>query len=198
MRFFKNNYDTIIKLLVNQIGVAILTFFLYTAAGAIKTDDSTGLTIKVAISIFGILFYYVLIYNIAWEIGAKDKIRVDGGRATATPGKGIRLGLYANITNFAVIGLAAIVLTVYIISKADYLYSFFAVLNFIFRFFVSMYLGIIQAICHSYSAFTDMYFLAQTLCFLIFSVISAIVVHISYTLGFKDYRFIKQKKTAKK
>jgi len=198
MRFFKNNYDTVIKLLINQIGVAILTFFLYTAAGAIKTDEGTGLTIKIAISIFGILFYYVLIYNIAWEIGAKDKIRVDGGRAIATPGKGIRLGIYANLTNFVVIGLAAILLTIYIISGAEYLYSFFAVLNFIFRFFVSMYLGVIQAICQSYSEFTNMYFLAQTLCFLIFSLISSIVIHVSYTLGFKDYRFIKQKKTARR
>ena len=116
---------------------------------------------------------------------------------TAEPGKGIRLGMYANLTNFIVVGLATILLVLYMITKAEWLYSFFAVLNFIFRFFVSMYLGVIQALCQSYSAFSDMYFLAQTLCFMIFAIISAILIHLAYALGYKDYRIIKSKKANK-
>ena len=194
MKFFKENFDVILKLLINQVGVALLTFFLYTAAGGIISEGSLGLIIKVAISIFGILFYFALVYNIAWEIGAKDKIRIDGNKMLPTPKKGVLLGLFANSTNIIVIGFATVIFILYVLTDAQWLFSVYAVLNFIYRFFISMYLGVIQAICSPYAEHhTELYTVSQCVCFLIFSFISTIVIHFSYTMGTKDIRIFGSK-----
>ena len=190
MHFLKNNIDTIVKLMINQTGVAIFAFFLYTAAGAISTEEGISLAIKIAISVFAIIFYLVLIYNIAWEIGAKDKIKIDSKRLERAPYKGLFIGLYANALNFIVIGTALVLIGIYMSNGSDAIYSAFAVLNFIFRFFVSMYLGVIQGICKPFEADQNLYYLLQTLGFLIFSVLSAFAIHFSYILGLNDWRLI--------
>ena len=38
-----------------------------------------------ASSIFSILFYLMLLYTVGWDIGARDKIRIDGGRMKPFP-----------------------------------------------------------------------------------------------------------------
>ncbi|MBQ9070243.1 MAG: hypothetical protein IJY23_02720 [Clostridia bacterium] len=190
MRFFKDNLDSIVKLYINQIGVAIFSIFIYTAAGSFTDDGKSSLLVKVLISVFAILFYFVLIYNVAWEIGAKDKIRIDGGRAEMKKSKGILLGLYANIPNFVVVGIAFILFAVYMMSGAEGLKSTFAVLNLIFRLFISMYLGLIQALTSGISENVDLSYLIQTLLYLVFSVIAALITHVSYLLGLKDFRIL--------
>ena len=190
MRFFKNNLDIISKLMINQVGVAIFSFFLYTAAGAINADSTISLTIKISISAFAIVFYLVLIYNIVWEVGAKDKIKIDGKRLQRTPQKGILLGIFANIGNFAVIGSALVLMLIYMNTGVEALNSVFAVLNFIFRFFVAMYLGVIQGICSPFAADKNLYYLTQTIAFLVFSILSALAIHLSYIMGLNDWRII--------
>ena len=197
MRFFKDNLDSIVKLYINQIGVAIFAFFLYTAAGAISENGTTTLLMKVLISVFAVLFYFVLIYNVAWEIGAKDKIRIDGGRMERKDSKGIYLGLWANVPNFVVIGIAFLLFALYMAFDAEGLKTFFAILNLIFRFFVSMYLGLIQGITSSFADDVDLTYLVQTLLFLVFSLVSALITHVSYILGLKDFRFFPPSKQQK-
>lgn len=191
MRFLKNNFDSILKLFINQIGVAIFSFFLYTAAAAISTDASVSLIIKISISVFSILFYFVLIYNVTWEIGAKDKIRIDAKRIERNSSKGIGLGIFANAVNFIVIGCALFLYIFYLLFDWSWAYKIFVVLNAIFRIFVSMYLGVVQGICSSFAGNTELYYLVQTILFLVFSVISAIAIHLSYLVGLADFRLIK-------
>ena len=195
MRFFKNNSDNIIKLFINQIGVAIFSMFLYTAAGAINSNDGTRLIIKVMISVFAIAFYFVLIYTVTWEIGAKDKIRIDGGRMEPEEKKGVLLGLYANAFNVAVIGIAIILYSVFLISGAEGFRSAFAILNLIFRFFASMYLGMIQLITASITD-ENMLYLIQTVLFFVFSFFTPFVSWLGYKLGRRDFRLFPQ--TSKK
>ena len=197
MRFLKENFDSIIKLLVNQIGIAIFAFFLYTAAPEINTDPSTALLIKVLISLFSVIFYFALIYNVTWEIGAKDKIRIDAGRVVNNPLKGLWLGLFANATNFIVIGLSLILFCIYLLGGPGAFYSIFLVLNAIFRIFVSMYLGMIQGIFASFADNTDLYYLLQTIGFLVFSLLSALFIFVSYIMGLKDYRIFGKKNNTK-
>ena len=192
MRFFKNNYDTIIKLLVNQIGVAILTFFLYTAAGAIKTDDTNGLIIKVAISIFGILFYFVLIYNIAWEIGAKDKIRIDGGKMEKFPLKGFLMGLVSNSPNFVLCGLGIVFMGIYLSGGAEWTSVVFALLNPFFAFIESMYLGIIINLIpvaeDSTAHLSNVVYFNRAIAYFCMPFISVATITIGYWLGSNDFR----------
>ena len=184
MRFLKEHSETVIKLFINQIGIAIFAFFLYTAAGALQSEkESASLTVQVIISAFSIIFYFVLLYNIMWEIGGKDKIRIDAGRQERRASKGILLGLFANAFNFIIVGIALIFISLYMITKATWLMSIFAVLNAIFRIFVSMYLGVIMGLTSSVTQNTELYYLLQTIGFILFSFVSAAVIHLSYVMG---------------
>ena len=194
MRFIKEHSDTIVKLMINQIGIAIFAFFLYTAAGALKIENSdTAMLVKVGISVFSIIFYFVLLYYIMWEIGGKDKIRIDAGRLEAQHSKGIIIGLAANSLNFIIIGVSVICLAVYMMSGAEWLMSIFGVLNAIYRIFVSMYLGAIMGITASFADNTEVYYLLQSIGFLAFSLISALIIHLSYLMGLNNKRLFSGK-----
>lgn len=196
MRFLKENTESIVKLFINQIGIAIFSMFMILAAYAIGNKSGNAAAISIFISIFSMIFYYVLIYNVAWEIGAKDKIRIDGGRLEKKTSKGILLGIYANIPNIIVIGTAILLFVIYMLGGGEWLKSCFAVLNFVFRFFVSMYLGLIQGIT-SGIANENVSYLVQSILFLVFSLISSVVIHISYILGLRDFRFFPNQKLTK-
>ena len=220
MRFFKENSESIIKLYINQIGIAIFAMFLYTAAGALSEKITDSLAMKILISVFSVAFYFVLVYNVAWEIGAKDKIRIDGKRATSrmrgetdttdadqdnsqsanpykkTEKKGILLGIFANVPNFVIVGISIILSALYIATEAEVLKTIFAILNFLFRFFLSMYLGVIQGMTASIADENTM-FLIQTVLFFAFSALAAVITHVSYVLGLKDFRFFATPKAKK-
>ena len=139
-----------------------------------------------------------MIYNVAWEIGAKDKIRIDAGRMERTPEKGILMGLYANIPNILFWGVAALFLVIRIISGAEWAWSIFGVMNMILRLFISIYLGIVMGISAPFEANTEIYYLIQTIGFIAFSFISVGIIHLSYILGLKDFRLFGKTPSSKK
>lgn len=91
--YIKNNSRIITKLILNQVGAAILGITLTSAAA--KSD-----TLFVAMSVLSTVFYMVLLYNAIWEEGGKERIRIDGGRAAMKPFRGLFVSLIANIPNF--------------------------------------------------------------------------------------------------
>ncbi len=193
-KFLKDNWSNIVKLYINQIGVAIFAMFLYTAASAISDDANLSLIVKVVISVFSTLFYFVLIYNVSWEIGAKDKIKVDAGRLEKKSSKGIGIGIITNTPNFIVVGLALILYIIFVLSGVELFESIFAVLNLLFRLFISMYLGMIQGISTALSNNENLSWILQTFLYLVFSAISAIIIHISYVFGLNDKRIFPNSK----
>jgi len=159
---------------------------LYTAAAAISVDGITSLLIKIGISAFAMLFYFALIYTVAWEIGAKDKIRIDAGRIDEKKIKGFKLGIYANMPNFVFVGFALLLFVIYLISGAEALYTIFGILNGLFRIFVSMYLGIIQGLTDGISGNLDL--AIETILYLVFSLVASLVTYLSYLMGLRDKR----------
>ena len=77
------------KLMLNQFGGAMLGIMLSSAT--MQSDMLNFLT-----SILAIIFYLFLQYTAIWEIGAKDQIRVNGGRAAENKWQGLRIALLAN------------------------------------------------------------------------------------------------------
>ena len=90
--FLKENSYSMVKMFVNQIGMPVFGTML-----ALATAGNP--TLLLCSSIFAILFYLFLLYSVGWEIGAKDKIRIDGGRMTEFPAKGFLIALGANLPN---------------------------------------------------------------------------------------------------
>ena len=191
-RIFKENSYDIVRLYINQLGIMIFSMLLYTAVGSFE-NERISLALSIFVSIFSICFYLVLIYYVLWEIGAKDKIRIDGGRAESTPKKGLLMETFANIPNLLLGILTLIFLVIFLTTNSDAVYSVFLIFNMIMRFHASMYLGVITAIVPGAAVangidYTE--FLIETVLFIIIPLISVAVAHLAYYLGSKDRKLL--------
>ena len=196
MRFFKENSESIIKLFINQIGIAIFSMFMILAAYAISDKGGNAAVISIFISIFSILFYFVLIYNVAWEIGAKDKIRIDSGKMIPTPRKGLKMAILANVPNFLLASLAVMFMGIYMVFGGEWFYSAFFVLNMLIRFILAMFLGVIQGLFSFIatndpeSAYFCPYYFWQAVGYLVAPVLSILVTHFGYKMGSVERRLL--------
>ncbi|MBQ3126802.1 MAG: hypothetical protein IJC15_06995 [Clostridia bacterium] len=98
--FWKGYSYIIVKMFINQFAIALFGLTL-----AIATKSSGNTKLELICSIFAVLFYLFLIYTMTWEVGASDKVRVDAGRAKATPLRGLYMSLWANLPNLILAAL---------------------------------------------------------------------------------------------
>ncbi len=90
--FFKQHSFDMVKLFLNQIAMTVFATMLTLAA--VKNKN-----LALAVSIFSVLFYLFINYSAVWELGAKDKLRVDAGRMAPMPAKGFFIALGAALPN---------------------------------------------------------------------------------------------------
>ena len=193
MKFIKEHSYDIVRLYINQIGIAIFSLVLYTAVGVLE-DKSLGTKVKLLLSVFATLFYFVLIYCAAWDWGAKDKIKIDGGRMEKRPLKGALLAIYANISNILLAGVCALTMGLYMAGLGETLYSVSAVFNLIIRFLSAMYLGTLQCIFIFAEANTALYFLLQAIGYMIMPVFAIGVTQFGYHMGICEKRLFPSNK----
>ncbi len=189
MKFFKDNSYDIVRLLINQIGITIFSLVLFTALAAIENTETYS-AVLIAASIFATGFYLVLIYTVGWECGAKDKIRVDGGRLSPMPAKGALMALIANLPNFIFTVLGIITMLIYIMGGGEGFYSAFAVFNLIFRFIEAMYLGVIQAVFSAFSYDVNLQYLLESVGFAVAPILAVLATQLGYYCGSKDLRIL--------
>ena len=137
--FIKENTSNAVKLFVNQIAMTI--FGLLLSAAAFRNN-----TINIAVGVLSILLYYYLLYTAAWDIGARDKIKVDGGRMKYEPHKGVYISLLANSVNII---LAAVIIAFYYIgtlANLDFAKSVFAIAFMIMRFLNGMFVSVLSLV----------------------------------------------------
>ncbi len=182
MKFIKENSYDIIKLYINQLGITIFSLILYFSVSSIESEGTRGI-IKACVSLFASVFYFALIYTAAWDYGAKDRIRVDGGRMSEQKWKGAVMGLLANSLNFLFAGICIIS---YNFTHNSFFAQSFDIANLLLRFTEAMYLGAVQFVFASNM-------LLQTVGFLIFSFVSVLVTHFAYILGMMEKRLFSTK-----
>lgn len=199
MKIFKENSYDIVRLYVNQLGIMIFSMLLYTAVGSFE-NESLSLKLSIFVSVFSTCFYLVLVYYAMWELGAKDKIRIDGGRMEPCKNKGLVMGLFANVPNLVLGAITVILMSVFLASGNDGIYAGFLVFNTIMRFHDSMLLGVITSIVPTgLSSGTIDYveFLIEAILFTVLPLISVGVTHLAYTLGSREkkiFSFLSNKK----
>lgn len=138
--FWNDNRQTIVRLILNQFGAAVMGL-LVTAAAASNEKLMLGA------SVFSTIFYLVLLYCVIWERGGKERIRIDGGRAAWKPLYGLYMSLLANIPNFV---LAVLIFIGKIFGSIDGPFGYewagnlYAIVNVVTRLWNAMYLGLIQ------------------------------------------------------
>lgn len=97
--FFHDYSYNIVKMFVNQFAISIFGFSLTIATTSAHAGSEGFDLLTFVVSIFAVIFYLFLIYTLAWDIGAKDKISVDIGKKSYRPHLGILLSLIANVPN---------------------------------------------------------------------------------------------------
>ncbi len=136
----KENTSTLLSFIVAQLGMMI---FGLVVIGACIGIGNTTLTIVA--SLFTIGFYLALLYNKAWLMGAKDRIRIDGGRLEPMPLKGLLIGALANLLNLVLAILANIG---FAFLKADDVFHWGNQLYYttkgLWRFLHSFYIGVLN------------------------------------------------------
>ena len=193
-RFFRENSYSIIKLYVNQIGIMIFSLALLFPIDTIAGSDGSSNLLSVVTSLLSIAFYYVLIYYAVWEIGAKDKIRVDSGRYERKRFKGLFIALWANVPNL-ILSIPHLIFTItaFLGGAGKQLYG---ALTAILRFHCSMYLGVILGIT-GFDVESAGAQIAVGVLFIVVPLLSVAVAHLAYALGSRDKRifsFIAPKK----
>ncbi|MBQ8321963.1 MAG: hypothetical protein IJX92_06320 [Clostridia bacterium] len=188
MKVFKSHSYDVVRLIINQIGISIFALVLYTSMGFIGENNAEiASMLQIAFSAFSVVFYYALIYNVVWEIGAKDSVQIENGKEALVYSKGIQLALYANIPNIVISLLATLTKVVYIFTGIEGLNTAFFLFNLFMRFILSMYIGVISAITAPFADLVDIYLL-QSIAYVIIPLLSLLVCHAAYTLGRKNFR----------
>lgn len=188
MKIFKENSYDIVRLYVNQLGIMIFSMLLYTSVGSFENQKLSS-ALGILVSVFSVCFYLVLIYYVMWEIGAKDKIRIDGGRMEQCNYKGIVMGLFANVPNFVLGILTVLSLSIFMITKNGIMQSVFFTFNLITRFHAAMYLDVVTAIVPTATPigtvdYTE--FLIESILLTLIPLLSVAVTHLAYRLGLKE------------
>ena len=168
MKLIKENSYDIVKLIINQIGISIFSLVLYTSLGFVGENSAElAFGLRTVFSVFSIIFYWALLYTATWEMGAKDKIRIDGGKLKDVKGKGAILGFVANLPNIILAVLAILSRGFYILTGAEVSNTAFLLINLVLRLFAAMYIGIASFACESLAADYGLFYLTQSLFFLV-------------------------------
>lgn len=168
LSFLKENSYNVVKCLLNQ--VALMLFSLMLAFAAWQSEK-----LLLAASLFSIAFYLFLFYHMFWEIGGKDRIRVDSGRQTPTLWKGFAISAVANIPNLILAILIAS--TKAAAQTSELAANIHAVSNILARGFEAMYLGLIQL----YSPYNP-------IAFFLIILPAPIVSGLAYIIGYHNFR----------
>ncbi len=95
MTWFKTNSYSIVKMILNQFGVAVMSLMLITIT-------QTRKELMLIAALYATIFYVILLYMMTWELGAKDRIRADARIIRFDAFHGVKLALVANIPNFLI------------------------------------------------------------------------------------------------
>lgn len=191
MRFFREHSKLISRLFVNQIGMTVFGLVL-TLAVMRAADNNTALT--VGVSVFSILFYLFLIYNVMWEKGARDVVRIESGKEEKKPFFALKVSAAASIPNFV---LALLLFLFYLLGTAAGLpigQTLYTVMHIILGLFEAMYVGLFGAILGLVETDGTRYLLACIL-YLLSSLPMILVSVGAYALGMHNiYLFGKKPK----
>ncbi len=176
------------KLMLNQFGGAMLGIMLSSAT--MQSDMLNFLT-----SILAIIFYLFLQYTAIWEIGAKDQIRVNGGRAAENKWQGLRIALLANGLNILLGFLAVVLTTVGVLTQWKWAGEGALISTVIARFWQGMYNGVINFIVPT--NLKGVQTILSSLMYLAIILPSLVVNTIGYRMGYFNRRIFPERKKEK-
>ncbi len=101
VNFFRENGYYIFRMAATQIAMTVFGLILSAATNA---QD----TLFILASVLAVCMYLWLLYTMCWEVGIKDKVRLDGGRIAYRPFRMLWVSLAANALNILLAVLSVI------------------------------------------------------------------------------------------
>lgn len=183
--FFSQHGYTCLKLFINQFVISIFGFSLAMTTASMGND-----TFSIAVSVFAVLFYIFLVYNVMWEVGAKDRLSVDLGKKKKNLSTGLLIALVASIPNFII----AILYTIGypFMQSQEWAASLCAVVKVISLFVEGMYAGLITSISFGGVQLSNFWFT-----YFVIIIPTVASVWVSYFIGFSNFRFFPSFSTPK-
>ncbi len=173
------------KLILNQFGAAMLGIMLSSAA--MQSRLLNFLT-----SLLAIFFYLFLQYTAIWETGAKDRIRVDGGRAAENKQRGLYAAVLANSPNILFAVLIIVLTTVGVLTQWSWAGEGAVVFTFIARLWQGMYNGVINFVIPQ--GLNEAQTILSTLIYIAIILPSLAVNAIGYRMGYMNRRIFPERK----
>ncbi len=187
MKHIKSNSYDIVRLVINQLGISIFALVLYISMNiAGESNQELGFSLNIIASAFSILFYWALLYSAVWEIGAKDRIKIDSGKSERFALKGALLAFVANIINIVCVVVIIIGELISLLSGSEVMNGIVAVLIVVIRFTSAMFLRSVNAICLPFE--DNVILLAQGVTYLVFFLLTIAVCQLAYTLGMNNFK----------
>ena len=189
MKLIKENSYDIVRLVINQVGISLFALVLYTSLGFVGENSAElAFGLRAVFSLFSIIFYWSLLYTATWEMGAKDKIRIDGGKMEDVKGKGAILGFVANLPNVIFAVFAIIACGLYIATGTEAFNTLFLLVNLVMRLFAAMYIGVASFVCEPLSADYGFFYITQSIFFLVLPLITVGVCQVGYAFGKNNFK----------
>jgi hypothetical protein len=174
----KRHSSLLVKLFVNHIAIAVFGLMMtITTKFMAKRNMNGNLALYYILGVVAVLLYVGILYVNFWELGASDKIKIEGGRLKKNIFTGLIVSAVANIPSF-ILGILAMI-SCYVES------GFLAMSGVIFHFYNGMYLFVLE----NGNVFPPIY--------LIVLLPALITSFVSYILGVKGFKclFPEPKKT---
>ena len=196
MGFWKKHSYQIVRLFIIQIGIAIFGLVLSFAVATAFRDRNDRIPLLM-VSIFSVLFYLFLLYSVSWEIGGKDRLKLDAVHAEFNGSTGFLLATLAEIPNFL---FDLLMLIGGILVRAGVTVGgsrTFGVGYAPETFLDSMYVGIIRSLLEATGLSQDAspsYYLVAALFFLASTLPAILVIGFGYYMGVNEKRIIPAKR----
>ncbi len=138
MTWLKTNSYTVVRLLLNQFGIAVMSIMLVAI-----TQSPNQKHLMLLACVYATVFYLSLLYLAMWQEGAQDRIRVDAGRASPRRLQGLFLALAASIPNILIF---LFMLVGYLFGSAAWAQGMYGIAHTAAVLWEGMYTGIINFI----------------------------------------------------
>ena len=175
IKYIKENLESIGKLFINHIGMMVFGLVVLIASKMISD------VLFYVMGVVAVLMYFSLIYTAMWERGAKDRLKIEGGRLKPNLFNGLWFYFIANfIAVFS--SLISLLFSFFLTQDSSFVNGVYGVFRIITHYYNSMYIPITSIDVANVSLHSFIY-VAVILP-------GAVVSFISYVLGVKGFKCI--------
>ncbi len=184
----KSSYGTLVKkMMLSQFGAAMLGIMI-----SIPTVEP-NIYLEITTSSFAALFYMYILYTSVWDVAAKDKLAIDGGRLKEDKFKGLKASLIANAPTLAIGFISIVGRALNGAFRFGWATDVAAISSSVGLLWNSMYIGFIN-IFNPGAGNGNWALIRFSLLFFAVTVPALIACHLAYNAGLAGKRIIPEKK----